>query len=177
MKPVGWVALFFCLLGSPVLADAPDQCTNPDDQTPKYKPGSCHELVDGSPGCAGRCALGPMRITPTTSEACEGQPVLLALGIEGDKLTTYGDSNEDSEGMINWGDKKEEDLKPCCTWQKTHTYERASTYLVSATYGERYKGEQPPEGRCAYWCRQQQAVQVRVHPKTAPECHTGKYVQ
>jgi hypothetical protein len=42
-----------------------------------------------------------MRITPTTSDACAGQPVLLALGIEGDKLTTYGDSNEDSEGTIN----------------------------------------------------------------------------
>jgi hypothetical protein len=174
MKSIVLFVILLFFLVSPVAADAPAQCKNTNASASKYKPGPCHESIGGA-NCTGRCAAGPMRISPDPIEACEGEEALINIRIEGGRMATFGDTIENSGGDVDWGDGKEEGLGTCCNWDKKHTYLQAKTYHLSVTFGEQSTNANNPPGGCSYRCRLQQAATVIIHQKNAPECAGGKF--
>lgn len=173
MKKIVLLIILSFVLVRFVSADVPEHCKNTNTPGPKYKPGSCHEKIGGS-ACTGRCADGPMRISPDPVEACEGEEVLINIRIQGDRMSTFGDTSQNKGGEIDWGDGKVEGLSDCCNWDRKHTYLQAKTYHLSATFGEQFTNANNPPGGCSYRCRLQQVATVIIHLKTAPECAGGK---
>jgi hypothetical protein len=141
---------------------------------PKYKPGPFHQALS-STNCTGRCAAGPMLFTPEQIDVCEGQQVQVNLRIQGNRMSKAGDQVENSGGLVDWGDGKEEGLAACCSWDLIHVYQQATAYHPSATFGEQCNNANNPRGGCSYRCRLQQAAEVTVHMKGSPECRTGKF--
>ena len=69
----------------------------------RYKPGPFHESIGGSAGCTSRCAAGPMKISPDPIEGCEGEKIIINARIEGGKMATFGDKQENAGGIFDWG--------------------------------------------------------------------------
>src|SRR5258707_665305 len=93
-------------------------------QTCKYQPGSHPEKLSPT-DCTSRCLPGPLKITPSPIEACEGETIHPNIFVENNALTNSGDGVVNAFGSVAWDDGKEDGLSSCCTWYPTHSYVQA----------------------------------------------------
>jgi len=114
-----------------------------------------------------------MRISPDPIEACEGQTVSVNVRVDGNRMSTFGDHQENSGGEMDWGDGKTDALNNCCSWDLTHNYIQAKTYYASAYFGEQHNNANNPAGGCSYRCRLQQSATVAIFLKSGPQCRGG----
>jgi hypothetical protein len=141
---------------------------------PKYKAGAYHLSIGGDKVCVGRCSNGPMIISPDPIEACEGETASVNVRIQGGRMSTFGDRQENAGGEIDWGDGNTDALNGCCSWNLKHSYIQAKTYYASARFGEQHNNADNPRGGCSYRCQLQQSATVSIFLKSGPQCRGGR---
>jgi hypothetical protein len=126
------------------------------NKTPKFPPSAGGHEINGNSSCHDWCTKGPVRFTPDTLQACVGESVMANFRITTTPptlLANRGDGIENQGGQADWGDGETTDLAApplqCCTWDLTHVYRQAGSYVASAQYRQQFTNSVNPSGGCS----------------------------